>query len=66
AWEDVRDRRMFAHQLAARRGWYRDLLARRKALNAAILARCPAVAADVASRRGVRTGLRPGEDVRTT
>lgn len=66
AWEDARDHRMFAHQLGRRRDWYRDLLARRKALNAAILARAPAVAAELATRRGLASSLRPDEGVRTT
>lgn len=39
AWEYVRDRRMFADQARARRDWYRDLWARREALNAALLER---------------------------
>jgi len=44
AWEYVRDNRMFADQARARRDWYRDLWARREALNAAVqerLARLP-------------------------
>jgi glycosyltransferase involved in cell wall biosynthesis len=43
AWEDVRDHRMFAHQAAARSAWYADLLARREALDAGIIARSPEV-----------------------
>ena len=51
AWEEVRARRMFAHQIPARRDWYRDLLARREELDRAILERSPAVAEILA--RGV-------------
>jgi hypothetical protein len=39
AWSEVRERRMFAHQVRARRDWYRDLWDRRDALNAALRAR---------------------------
>jgi hypothetical protein len=52
AWEDVRTRRMFAHQIPARRAWYRDLLARREDLDRAVLERSPGVAEIVARRRG--------------
>ena len=41
AWEDVRDNRMFAAQMAARVDWYRMLWSQRDELNAALLARCP-------------------------
>lgn len=41
AWEYVRDERLFAHQVAARRDWYWDLWARREALNAAMIERAP-------------------------
>lgn len=44
AWEDVRDHRMFAAQIRARRDWYASLWARRAALEAALLARLPALA----------------------
>lgn len=44
AWRYVRDERMFADQIAARRDWYRDLWARREALNAAVAARLPQAA----------------------
>lgn len=44
AWEDVRDNRMFAHQIAARTAWYHDLWSRRDALNAALFERQPAIA----------------------
>ncbi len=66
AWEDVRDHRMFVHQSALRRDWYRDLVARRKALNAGILGRSGDVAAELAALRGLTSALRPGEGVRTT
>lgn len=39
AWNYVRERRMFAHQVEARHDWYRDLWERRVELNAALLAR---------------------------
>ncbi|HEV7385056.1 MAG TPA: alpha/beta fold hydrolase [Phenylobacterium sp.] len=41
AWEYVRDERMFAGQIALRRDWYRDLWARREALNEAVMRRMP-------------------------
>ncbi len=41
AWEYVRDERMFADQIALRRDWYRDLWARREALNEAVMQRLP-------------------------
>ncbi|MEW5685549.1 MAG: hypothetical protein AB1942_11575 [Pseudomonadota bacterium] len=43
AWKDVRDRRMFADQIAVREAWYRDLLARREDLDAAVVERAPGV-----------------------
>jgi hypothetical protein len=56
AWEYVRAERMFAHQAAARGDWYRDLWARREALNEALMRRVPglreAVAAELARGRG--------------
>jgi hypothetical protein len=48
AWEDVRAHRMFGPQIAERRAWYADLLARREEINAALLARSPGVAARLA------------------
>jgi hypothetical protein len=39
AWTEVRDRRMFADQIAERQAWYRDLWDRRQALNAAVAKR---------------------------
>ncbi|TAJ72176.1 MAG: hypothetical protein EPO51_08665 [Phenylobacterium sp.] len=39
AWDYVRGSRMFADQVRARHDWYRDLWARREALNAAMLTR---------------------------
>jgi hypothetical protein len=44
AWTYVRHRRMFADQLPERLAWYRDLWARREALNAGVLARLPGLA----------------------
>jgi glycosyltransferase involved in cell wall biosynthesis len=41
AWEYVRDRRLFADQIAERRDWYLDLWARRNALTARLIERCP-------------------------
>jgi hypothetical protein len=39
---------MFGPQIAERRAWYADLLARREEINAALLARSPGVAARLA------------------
>jgi hypothetical protein len=61
AWQDVRDRRMFAAQVDARRDWYGDLLARREAIDAAILRRAPEVARHLPSG-----ALRAGAVLRTT
>jgi len=44
AWEDVRNSRMFADQIEARRNWYADLWRRRAELEAALLARMPQLA----------------------
>ena len=44
AWDDVRDRRMFADQVAARRDWYAGLWARRAELEAGLVAREPLLA----------------------
>jgi hypothetical protein len=66
AWEDVREHRMFAHQLARRRDWYLDLLSRREELNAAILTRSPGVATELAALPGATAALRARNDVRTT
>lgn len=41
AWDYVRRHRMFAHQFAARREWYRELWERRAELNQAVLGRHP-------------------------
>ena len=41
AWSEVRDGRMFSNQVAARVDWYRDLWARREALNEAVMDRLP-------------------------
>jgi glycosyltransferase involved in cell wall biosynthesis len=49
AWDHVRAQRMFAAQVAQRRDWYRDLWARRDALNAAAFARVPGLAQAVAA-----------------
>jgi hypothetical protein len=45
AWDYVRAHRLFADQVAARRDWYLDLWARRAALTARLLERCPDLAA---------------------
>jgi hypothetical protein len=39
---------MFSQQIPGRRDWYRDLLARRDALNTALLERSPGVAETLA------------------
>lgn len=44
AYAYVRDHRMFSHQIAARRDWYAALMARREALNAAVISRMPGLA----------------------
>ncbi|PZQ65551.1 MAG: hypothetical protein DI570_01400 [Phenylobacterium zucineum] len=61
AWDDVRDHRMFADQIAVREAWYRDLLARREHLDAAITKRAPGVLRHLPSG-----ALRPAGGVRTT
>ena len=58
AWEEVRGQRMFAHQIPERRAWYAELLARREALDRAILQRVPEVA-EILDRLG---GLPPASD----
>jgi hypothetical protein len=45
----VRDQRMFGHQIAARRDWYAGLMARREALNAAVVSRLPGLGALIAA-----------------
>jgi SAM-dependent methyltransferase len=49
AWRQVRDHRMMAAQVAARGLWYRDIHARRDALDAAILERWPNAEAEILS-----------------
>jgi SAM-dependent methyltransferase len=44
AWEEVRDHRMFAYQVAARRDWYIDLWRRRHQLQARLVERLPLLA----------------------
>jgi len=44
AWEEVRDDRMFARQIEARRAWYADLWQRRSELEADLIARVPLLA----------------------
>jgi hypothetical protein len=44
AWEEVRDHRMFAYQVAARRDWYIDLWRRRDQLQARLVERLPLLA----------------------
>jgi len=51
AWDEVRNHRMFAGQVAARRDWYRDLWARRDALYASALARIPGLTEALAAER---------------
>ncbi|MFL5295689.1 MAG: alpha/beta fold hydrolase [Phenylobacterium sp.] len=41
AWAYVRDQRMFAHQVAERKAWYRSLWERREALTRALMDRMP-------------------------
>lgn len=41
AWEEIRDRRMFADQVEARRAWYWELWRRRAELQAALVERAP-------------------------
>jgi hypothetical protein len=50
AWEQVRDGRMFADQIALRRDWYRDLWARRAELNEALMGRLPGLRELVGTR----------------
>jgi glycosyltransferase involved in cell wall biosynthesis len=52
AWEDIRDGRMFAHQIAARKAWYRSLWDRREELNEALMARLPGLREEVAAILG--------------
>ena len=44
AWEEVRDHRMFAYQVTARRNWYIDLWRRRDELQAGLIERLPLLA----------------------
>jgi len=44
AWEEVRDHRMFAYQVNARRDWYLDLWRRRDQLQASLIERLPLLA----------------------
>lgn len=41
AWEEVRDHRMFAHQIGARQDWYRSLWRRRDLLTGRMMERAP-------------------------
>jgi glycosyltransferase involved in cell wall biosynthesis len=50
AWDYVRAERMFAQQVPARKAWYRDLWARRDALNRALYARLPGLEAAVQAK----------------
>lgn len=52
AWEEVRDSRMFADQVALRRDWYRGLWERRHQLTAALIERVPALGAAIGSVAG--------------
>lgn len=49
AWEEVRDERMFAHQVAKRRDWYLDLWVRREDLHEALMTRLPGLRATLAA-----------------
>ncbi len=51
AWDYVRAERMFAYQVPIRKAWYRDLWARREALNRALYDRLPGLEAAVQARR---------------
>jgi hypothetical protein len=51
AWEEVREHRMFASQVAARRDWCRSLWARKAELDASALARIPGLAEALAAER---------------
>ncbi|WP_423353288.1 glycosyltransferase family protein [Phenylobacterium sp. VNQ135] len=51
AWSEVRERRMFADQIAARRDWYLDLWDRREALERALCERLPGLADAIAHHR---------------
>lgn len=52
AWDYVRRERMFANQVALRRDWYRDLWARRRDLNEAVMDRVPGLRAMLAGPDG--------------
>lgn len=54
AWEDVRDHRMFADQIAERRAWYQSLWERRADLEAALCERLPGLAEDIRQARAGR------------
>lgn len=51
AWKDVRDGRMFTHQIAARKAWYRSLWERREELNEALMERLPGLREQLARLR---------------
>jgi hypothetical protein len=51
AWEEVRETRMFADQLAERRDWFLSLWNRREALEQAICERLPGLAEAIRERR---------------
>lgn len=52
AWEEVRDGRMFADQIADRKAWYQSLWDRREALTEALMERLPGLREEVALLRG--------------
>jgi glycosyltransferase involved in cell wall biosynthesis len=51
AWDEVRQKRMFAYQVETRREWFRKLWADRAALDASACARIPGLAEAVAAER---------------
>jgi len=51
AWHHVHGSRMFSDQIPLRKGWYRDLYARREALNRDLMARLPGLSEALRGRR---------------
>ena len=56
AWEDIRDNRMFSHQIAERSSWYSGLLERQESLDHAVFERSPEVAARLQYLKTTQTG----------
>lgn len=52
AWEEMRDGRMFAYQIDARKRWYQSLWDRREELTEALMERLPGLREEVARIRG--------------